>query len=376
MPVILSSTTDSPEEVQRAVEASGQVLDSLDVLTNEPAKPEEEPAKPKEPAAPAADAQVEAEAGEGKTAAESGTEEEEAQEEPPSGKAKPGPKPGAAVQKRIDELTRERYERDGRIAELQRRIDDLSKPKEAEPKPAEAKPEPGKPAEPAKPKPVVGDYPDYEAFVEALTDWKAEQRESKLQAQFDAKLAEAIGKAGKESRAELEADAAAEDWNGRIEQAKARYDDWDQVAAAGKDVLISAAISDALFEDEQGPDVLYYLTAHPEEAKKVFEATNYDPAKTPPGQVLSRNRAAGREFARIKDLVSKLPKPEADKPAAPKPAAAPPESKPKPKAASAAPAPISPVKPGAPEGGIDPYNHPEQMTTAQYIEWRRTHPRG
>lgn len=349
--LVLTSTTDDQPEVARALEASGHVVDSIEEVNNE-----ETP-----PAVPAVEAQVEAPADKDKTTPAPGTEEPvtDVVEEP-----KPGAKPPAGVQKRIDELTRDRYVRDGVIAEKDRRIAALE---------AQAKGEPVEPAaaevvaadetagQPAKP--LVGDYADYDEFVAALTAWTVETTvDSKVKAILEARDAKTAAKAAET--------AGTTEWNAKLAEAATRYPDWDAVRAASADVKVSSAMMDAYVEDPRGADVLFYLATHPDDAAKVFAATTYDPETTTPLQVLAKNRAAGKELARIVTLLPAVVAPGAA------PAAAAPAAKPKPRAASAAPAPIVPARAGAAAGGTDPYDPTRPMTTPEYNAWRDAHPKG
>jgi hypothetical protein len=372
MSVILTSTTDTPEQVQQALEAAGNKIESIET-TNEPEKKETEKKDP--PADPKAEAQVAAAAPKDKTAGASGAPEEDTQE--------PDKKPSAKMQKRFDELTKEKHDalretaiRDGRIQELERQLADKKPP---ETKPAEKVEE--KQAEP-KAKPVVADFENYDDFVEALSDWKADQREAKLQAGFDKKLAETEAKLKAkvdEAEAKNGAEAVAQEWAARVEEAKAELPDWDEVVAGAADVMISAPMIDAIGESDLGPHILHYLTSHKDEAAKIFEATNI-PKDVTPHQQLQLNRRAGKELARIEALIEAGRKKPADAKVEEKKATASEATpaKPKTKAASAAPEPIEPVRPGASPTGIDPYDAAQasQMTPAQYREWRKAHPHG
>jgi colicin import membrane protein len=150
------------------------------------------------------------------------------------------PKKKGGFQKRIDKLTREKAELEARLAG------------QTAVKPAtEVKPEPVKPAG----KPESKDFDTYEAFVEALTDWKAEQRD-RTKAEADARV-----------KAETEAKAAAVEWNKQLEGARARYDDFDDVALS--DARISEAVHNAIVGSDRGADLAYFLGANPVERERI-----------------------------------------------------------------------------------------------------------
>jgi hypothetical protein len=370
--VTLSSSTDSPEQVSAALEAAGMPIESVETVTNEPEPPA--PATP-EPKAPNA---------EEKPADDTGAPAPGVKTEPEASAPKDSGKKGdeSGVQKRIDELTAEKYELRGRLAQLEK----LVKEKEAaaQPKPEEKVEEPKvekpKPVE-AKPKPKQSDFAESEDplgdYLDALSDFKAEQNKAVLKAEID-QLKQQLADKDANNAVEVEKQARAQDWNGRLEEAAKRYPDWETVAKAASDpeqCPVSAASVDAVVEHEKGPDIMYYLATHPDEAKALFEATNYDPKKVTPAQILSYNRRAGAEIASI---AMKIQPPAAPNPGAPAtdPKGTPP-AQPKAKAevrVSSAPDPITPVKPVAKSAAATPYEKPE-MSFKEYEEWRNAQSR-
>lgn len=99
-------------------------------------------------------------------------------------------------------------------------------------------------------------YDSYDEWVEAVADWKAEQKfQQREQQSQQAKLRE-------------ERTAQAETWHERVLAAQTKYDDWDEVLQ-GADVLVTPALREALLTSEQGADVLYYLARHEDEARRL-----------------------------------------------------------------------------------------------------------
>lgn len=112
-------------------------------------------------------------------------------------------------------------------------------------------------------KPVAANFNTYEEYVEALTDWKLEQRDV-LRQQADAQASQ---------RATVITQVTA---------ARARHEDYDQVVT--DQVPISPAMAEVMVASEHGAEVAYYLGSNPEEAARI--------AKLSPA-------AAGAALARI-----------------------------------------------------------------------------
>jgi len=192
------------------------------------AEPEEPPQAKTEPESEPADKQ------------EPAAEEEEDEPGDESAEAK---RPGAR-QRKIDRLTK-------RVAELEQQVVQQKQPQP---------PEKAVPAEPAG-KPKLADFPTLEAYQEALTDWKMDQREQKH------RIEEAERKA-QEAAVELQ-----KNWSAREKAARKAHPDYDDVmdtveAPAGPGVL---AGRQAMLEDEHGAEILYYLGKHPAELKRISQ---------------------------------------------------------------------------------------------------------
>lgn len=237
-----------------------------------------------------------------KTAAGSETAEDDEQDtgEKPKGKG--------GFQHKIDKLTREKYAAEAAAEELRRQLADKEKPAA---KPAESKPEG---------KPVAESFDSYEEYVEALTDWKLEQKEQSRQ------QSEAQRKAAEERKAVGDA------WQGRLKEARTRYADFD--ATVDADVPVSAAMQQALLDSEQGADLAYWLGKNPTEAERIAKLAPF---------------AAARELGRIEAGLTRET----------------PAQNPKPKT-SAAPAPIKPVGKGAAPSA----KKPDEMDFQEYTRWR------
>jgi len=243
---------------------------------------------------------------------ESTQEANEGQERGADGKFKPKAAAAAAepdeavpagVQKRIDKAVRAQREAERRATEAEAKLanqgprpGEAVKPANNAP-PAAATPKP----DPAKPETYKAFGTTYEAYLEALTEWKVDQRRSK-----DAAEAET------ERRATAQR-TATESHNARVEKAKAdpERSDWDEVMAAGQNVPISQALLDFIRTSEHGPETAYYLLKNPDQMNALLKLA-------PILQVAEAGAIAKAQFAKPAEPVPPAP---AKKPL-PKPAAA------------------------------------------------------
>ena len=230
------------------------------------------------------------------------TESEESSEEPPRKKG---------VQKRLDELTRLRYEAK-REAERERSEREYWQRK-AMGMDAESKPEP------ATAKPAVEQYQSYEEYLEALSDWKVEQRFAKADAE-KLQETEQVSKAQKVAG-----------YQSRVQAAQTRYEDYTDIAH-GSHWNPTPEMTDAILESEMGPDLAYWLGSNPEEADRISRLS-------PVGQL--------REIGRIEERLSR-PAPTPPKPTTKAP---------------------PPIKPGAPTGKAE--KKPADMSDSEFAAWRR-----
>lgn len=235
-----------------------------------------------------------------------GDEEESDSDEQPGAEQ---PKRKGGFQRRIDKLTREKRELEARIAALEAKLAGGTGKT-----PAGEDHEPTPPGEaPGKPKPE--DFDTYEAYTEALTDWKLEQRERE--------------------RARQEAERRVfERWLQRIEAARQAHPDFDEVVDS--DTPVSAAMQQAILESDLGAEIAYWLGKHRAEAERI--------SQLPP-------IAAIREIGRIEASLSQA------------------EPSPKPKAPiTRAPKPVTPVSGGKAGGVSDPY---DPSLAEDYAAWER-----
>ena len=234
------------------------------------------------------------------------TEESATSEETTEETSAEPPKKSKGVQKRLDEITRLRYEAERRAEqERQERIYWQQKAMGEQ-----------KPSVPVN-KPTQDQYGTYEDFLEALSDWKVEQRLST-------------------ERAERERQAQEESqrnkgltYRERVEKARAKYEDYEEIAH-GQHWAPTQDMADAILESELGPDIAYYLGNNPEEAARISKLS---PA------------AQNRELGKLEAKLSLPP--------------------PKPKTTTA-PAPIEPSGSKA-----KAQKSPEEMSDKEFADWRK-----
>lgn len=148
------------------------------------------------------------------------------------------------VQKRIDKLTKARYEEKRRADLAEEKLQALQK---NEPSGSESA---GKPS--------VDQYEDYDEYIEALVDWKADARSG-----HSKRTQELRTRADSEADRELTLNATAESL---ITAGEAKYNDFKEVAG-------SAPISDdviiALGDSPLAADIAYYLGHNPQIAQQI-----------------------------------------------------------------------------------------------------------
>lgn len=211
----------------------------------------------------------------------------ETPETPEAPGAKPAEKP-EGVQKRIDELTRKRYEAEREAAYWRGKAEGQ-------------KPEAGQGSEEAaQAKPKQEAYQSYEEYLEALTDWK-----------LTARLKTERTRIQEESQKQT----VAQGFEAQVKSAREKHADFDALVY-NESLQISETMREVILQSDDGASLAYHLGKNPEEAARIARLA-------PMAQIM----AIGRLQATLEANA-----------AAPAPAPAP----------STAPAPIIPVKASAP----------------------------
>lgn len=180
------------------------------------------------------------------------------------------------------------------------------------------------------PVPKQDDFPDFEQYQAALTAHSMliaqDSREAqRLEAEAKAKAAQAQ----QIRQQQLQEDE--QNWASQVAESKAKYPDFEQVAL-GQHVQINAELAQFIKGSDVAADIAYHIGKNPELGHQLSQMAIHDH--------VTLARAIGRLEATV--------------------------SAPKPKTVSTAPAPISPVKGGAPAGTA-----PENMSVDQYRKWRQ-----
>lgn len=135
------------------------------------------------------------------------------------------------------------------------------------PTPAAAAPVPAAPT----PKPTPDQFQDYGEYIEALTDWKTDQ-----------KLAAAEQKrqqAEQQRAAEAEFQRLHTSWEQRKQAARTKYPDFDAVALEASTAIPPGSLVDGwILEHKAGADVLYHFQKHPDELSDLLALPLFDQA--------------------------------------------------------------------------------------------------
>ena len=188
-----------------------------------------------------------------------------------------------AVQRRIDKLTREKYQSRAEAEMLRRELESLrSRP---EPQRQETRQQSGEPR--------LEQFQNFEDYIAA--------RDSYLERKFEEKLT-ARERQEQEAKRQNDSAKASENWNKKLADIRKEVPDYDDLIEAA-DIPVSQAMAQAITESDIGPRVALYLANHPEEAESML---NLSPSAT--------LRAIGRIEAKIeaegsKKQISGAPKP-------------------------------------------------------------------
>jgi hypothetical protein len=226
--VIVSSTTDDLEDVQHA---AGVDAGETEVVTEE----------------------VEAKAPQAEEKTEEQPEEKvEAKEEVEEEAPRP---PKSKVQRRFDKLTARNYELEETNAELQKRLEAVERAQAGKPPAvvhAEVQSVTGKP------KPTADAFKTYDEYVEALADWKAEEKWAAKQAEQQ------------QVQLQQRQQETFQSYNHAVSEARAEYEDFDEVIKNGPQIPKSVQIAIIQMRD-QGPEVAYRIAQDPDFCDQLVE---------------------------------------------------------------------------------------------------------
>jgi len=324
----LESTTDTPEQVNAALGIEPQQeVETPGATTGPQAQANDRAATGGQPSeTPAASATAEA------AAVEADGDDSEG-DETPTDPQQPRP-PRRNAQRRINELVAQRKEAERKAAELERRLEALEQPP-AQPSSDDETPQKSQPEgdrQGIEGRPTPDDYDDYDDYVEALTDWKMDQ---KLEAAEKAREARERG------------DVQERTWQEKISAAQQKYGDWNEIFEVGE-VLVSPAVAEVVQSSEVGADILYHLGNDPE----LLQRLNGQSSIVEVAKELGRIEA---QF--LSDATAPSSVQQSTQPAAPQT---------QPRQATTRPAPLNPVTPTT----TSTPNDPSDMSFEDYDAWR------
>lgn len=220
------------------------------------------------------------------TVSESETQDEaqgEILEQSPAKEQEPKEEYSKRVQKRIDQLTREKYERDRRIRELERQIEILKRKSELGPRPV-----------PPSIKAFTDEYGtiDEEKYQKALIEY-----EDKLYAWRLAQQAQVEPSAPFVER-EVQQPAIPEDFVEQVERMKQKYPDFEEVVNRP---IFTPEMKDAIFDSPYGAEIAYFLGKNQNEAFRI--------GQLPPAQIYKEIGKLEGRFSAGGKTVSGAPAP-------------------------------------------------------------------
>ena len=331
-----------------AIAGSQAADESQDPLeTVEPIEEPTETETPVEPGDGEPETPAEPEAGDGTAPPESGIDPDAAVPTEPQIKK-------SDVQKRIDALTRRRYQLETQNTQLQTELEALrnqpqAQPSQAQPAQVPINLDPSQLGLP--PRPVKEQFETNDAYLESVAMWQAVyevRRQTVVQNQIAA-----------QNKQIATQNTVIENWNSAVEKARQVHEDFDDVV--GTDQKIPQAAFTAIVDSPAGTEIAYYLGQHPEEIQRLNKLA------TPVAVV----REIGKLEAKLAQPAAVSPKPGAVTPA-PKPAAKPPAAVPVTQQNRKPSTPITPVGTSRPvsAGGTSSGKDPSTMSYREYKKWR------
>ena len=324
--LIIESRTQDAETIQKVLEQSGHTNFKVETHSDSP-EAETPPAEP----APAAAAAPAAPAAEPATSTQP----------PAPGEAKPV----RGYKLKLEVAREENARLKGEIQKLTSRS---TPPVEAAAPPPTTVSDPP-PASVAKPKPVPEsfEYGVYDpAYIEAVTDWRYDERRRLEKEEETTRATQAADEAKRNANTRDET-AFKDWWNGQIEEAKERHEDFDAVMTKDHGrPIVNPVMYEAIQSADQGAELAYWLGTHPEESERISNITALKPGETAV-DFRKKLRLAMIELSKI-ELPDFPAEDDGEPPQPAAPVAAAPPAPVAPKAAAAAAAPSAAPRTAAP----------------------------
>lgn len=291
MPINVDSTTDSEENLTAANAAEVKQENEVEEkkTKSDPADGEQlelkaDEKKESEDSAEDSDAseseeenesEDEQEESEDEAKGDDKNEDDESEEDEDQLKKKSRSKRG--FKKRIAKLSNKLSEKDKEIEYLKKQLFEGKKPDDVN----DSKQAKGDDQE-SDAKPVADDFETHEDYIEALTDWKLEQKLSAQKAKE------------KETQVQSEHQKAVKAHIDRVEEFRESHEDFDEVIEDASDIQMSVAVQQLIIESENGPELMYELSKDPDELERI--------CSLPP-------MSAAREFGKFETRIMKSSEP-------------------------------------------------------------------
>lgn len=162
--------------------------------------------------------------------------------------------PSRGVQKRLDEITREKYE-------WKREADYWREQATAKGDKQESQPPQVATVQGTKPDP--SQFDDYNEYVEALTDYKVMQSREKEREEYK-KYNEQI----EQQRYQSELQTKQQKFKSA---ASAKYSDFEDIMYSAQSVPCTENMMTAMIESDMGPDMVYFLAKNPNESARIAQ---------------------------------------------------------------------------------------------------------
>lgn len=227
-----------------------------------------------------------------------------------------------------EEVSKSKQRRERRKAEMQR-LRDAEQQAKRDAQEAQKRLDAIREAAQSQQPPKETDFADYNDYVIAAAAYQTAAQLDQREIKSLEREAEARRQAAEQATRQTQQEQL-ESWNTQIEDARGRYQDFDQVALSDN-VPITPQMARVIASSDRGADVAYYLGTHKQEAAKIAQIA--DP--------LDMARALGFIEARL--------------------------NLPKPRTQTAAPDPLTPVRPKA-----SAQKDPSKMTMEEWKAWRST----
>ena len=192
---------------------------------------------------------------------------------------------GEQIQSTIKDLTTKKYETQRDVnaaaAELDQIQQEIARLR-TQPVQRET-PQPTEPVVEAKPveetqKPEEKDFDSYDAYRDAVDDWKNDKRDKTLLAQLESRLTERDEQAANATAAQAATTARTTletEFHGRMRAARDANPDFDEVIGKNPALRLTPSQEVAIMRSKVGPEIMLYFGHNPAEATRI--------AKLPPG---------------------------------------------------------------------------------------------